>query len=85
MPRKSEIKVYLPTKMVGELESLKRAGVRSKFIATAIRNHLDKMEEYDIWQTETVDVLNEAVVRIRRLEQRDREDAIMEFIKRCLQ
>ena len=84
MSRKSEIKVYLPTKMVGELESLKRAGVRSKFIATAIRNHLDKMDEYDIWQVETVDVLNEAVARIRRLETVDRDNAIIEFVKRCL-
>lgn len=70
--------------MVGELESLKRAGVRSKFIATAIRNHLDKMDEYDIWQVETVDVLNEAVARIRRLETVDRDNAIIEFVKRCL-
>ena len=84
MARKQEIKVYLPTKMVGELESLKRAGVRSKFIKEAIRFRLDKKDEYDIWQVETVDVLNEAVSRIRRLEDEDREDAIMEFIKRCL-
>lgn len=84
MSRKSEIKVYLPTRMVGELESLKRAGVRSKFIHDAIRFRLDKEDEYEIWDVETVDVLNEAVARIRRLEVVDRDVAIMEFIKRCL-
>ena len=42
MSKKTEIKVYLPTKMVGELESRKRSGVRSKFIAQAIREKLDR-------------------------------------------
>jgi metal-responsive CopG/Arc/MetJ family transcriptional regulator len=45
MSRKSEIKVYLPIKMIGELESRKRAGERSKFIETAIRNRLNKFED----------------------------------------
>lgn len=42
MSKKTEIKVYLPTKMVGELESRKRSGVRSRFIAQAIREKLDR-------------------------------------------
>jgi hypothetical protein len=74
----------MPTKMVGELESRKRAGVRSKFICDAIRNELDKRNEYDIWQEETVDVLNEAVSRLRRLGEEDREIALIQFMKRVL-
>ena len=45
MSKKQEIKVYLPAKMVGELESRRKAGVRSKFIADAIRGKLDKRSE----------------------------------------
>tara|TARA_R100000654_G_scaffold36569_1_gene62222 strand:+ start:262 stop:528 length:267 start_codon:yes stop_codon:yes gene_type:complete len=42
MSKKTEIKVYLPTRLVGELESRKRSGVRSKFIAEAIREKIDR-------------------------------------------
>ena len=35
MARKQEIKVYLPERLVGELEGRKRLGTRSKFIEMA--------------------------------------------------
>ena len=40
MSQKSEIKVYLPLKLIGELEGKKRAGMRSKFIEKAINEKL---------------------------------------------
>ena len=52
MSKKQEIKVYLPAKMVGELESRRKAGVRSKFIADAIRAKLDKRSESSPWDFE---------------------------------
>jgi len=42
---KSEIKVYLPIIMIGELERQKRAGHRSKFIEQAIREKLDRRDK----------------------------------------
>ena len=42
---KSEIKVYLPIKMIGELERKKQAGQRSRFIEQAIREKLDRREK----------------------------------------
>ncbi len=53
MSQKSEIKVYLPIKMIGELESRKRNGERSKFIETAIRNRLNKFEELTLKDVST--------------------------------
>ena len=44
MPRKSEIKVYLPERLVGELEGRRRMGTRSKFIENAINRYLRKVE-----------------------------------------
>lgn len=44
MPRKTEIKVYLPERLVGELEGRKRMGTRSKFIEQAIQDKLKKLE-----------------------------------------
>jgi metal-responsive CopG/Arc/MetJ family transcriptional regulator len=52
MSKKQEIKVYLPAKMVGELESRRKAGVRSKFIADAIRGKLDKRSQSSPWDFE---------------------------------
>ena len=46
MRQKVEIKVYLPYMMIGELESLKRSGRRSKFIEDAIRAKLDGEEAF---------------------------------------
>ena len=42
MSEKTEIKVYLPTRLVGQLDSRKRAGVRSKFIKEAIDEKLNR-------------------------------------------
>ena len=44
MARKSEIKVYLPERLVGELEGRRRMGTRSKFIENAINRYLRKVE-----------------------------------------
>ena len=46
MRQKIEIKVYLPYMMVGELESMKKRGMRSKFIESAIRTKLDGEESF---------------------------------------
>ena len=45
MSQKSEIKVYLPTKLVGELETRKKAGIRSKFIKEAIQEKLNRRQD----------------------------------------
>jgi metal-responsive CopG/Arc/MetJ family transcriptional regulator len=45
MSRKSEIKVYLPPRLVGELEGRKRMGTRSLFIQRAIDSYLRKTEK----------------------------------------
>lgn len=44
MPKKQEIKVYLPTILVGELEGRRRMGTRSLFIQQAITDKLRKMD-----------------------------------------
>ena len=44
MGRKSEIKVYLPERLVGELEGRRRMGTRSKFIENAINRYLRKID-----------------------------------------
>ena len=84
MSRKREIKVYLPEKMVGELEGRKRLGTRSKFMQEAIQFRINKVQEFDIWQLETMEILDEAVSRIRRLEPESKDDAIIEFLKRVM-
>jgi len=45
MSKKHEIKVYLPPRLVGELEGRKRMGTRSKFIENAINSYLRKTEK----------------------------------------
>jgi len=44
MPYKTEIKVYLPVKLVGELESYKRNNARSNFIEKAIVEKLNGLQ-----------------------------------------
>ena len=46
MARKQEIKVYLPERLVGELEGRKRLGTRSKFIEMACNLALRKQENF---------------------------------------
>jgi len=53
MRNKIEIKVYLPIKMVGELESRSKNGVRSKFIEAAIRARIDDEEAFKVSDIET--------------------------------
>ena len=47
MRKKIEIKVYLPYLMVGELETARKKGLRSKYIEEAVRNRLDGEEAFD--------------------------------------
>ena len=74
MSKKSEIKVYLPTKMIGELESRKRAGIRSKFIEKAIRKSLDDDGNYHIDEEDFMTVIDECVVRMRGLRIRNEKE-----------
>jgi hypothetical protein len=85
MSNKTEIKVYLPTKMVGELEVQKKAGVRSQFIREAIRFKLDGEAEYDIRDVSTEEVLDSSVYRLRALTEESRNFALVELIRRVLQ
>ncbi len=57
MRNKIEIKVYLPMKMVGELESKSKNGVRSKFIESAIRARIDGEEDFKVSDVPTRNLL----------------------------
>ena len=48
MAYKTEIKVYLPVKLVGELERYKRTGTRSQFIEKAIEQKLQATEGFTL-------------------------------------
>jgi len=54
MSYKTEIKVYLPVKMVGELERYKRTGSRSSFVEKAVRRKLDGLEEHSMSDTSMI-------------------------------
>lgn len=51
MVYKTEIKVYLPVKLVGELERYKRTGKRSEFIQLAIESKLQNLEDVSLADT----------------------------------
>ena len=53
MRKNMEIKVYLPVKLVGELEAKKRAGTRSRFIREAIQEKISRVEKatLDDWKS----------------------------------
>jgi len=57
MRNKIEIKVYLPIKMVGELEERNKRRVRSKFIEASIRSKLDASEEFSLIDISTRQLL----------------------------
>lgn len=57
MARKQEIKVYLPERLVGELEGRRRLGTRSKFIESAINNYLRKQEKFSPYDCTLVHIL----------------------------
>ena len=54
MSYKTEIKVYLPVKMVGELERYKRTGSRSSFVEKAIRRKLDGLDTISMHDTSMI-------------------------------
>lgn len=66
MARKAEIKVYLPDKLVGELEERRKAGVRSRFIEKAIRKALRGQNDIDLWDIELHELIK--IVRARCFE-----------------
>ena len=53
MRKKIEIKVYLPYLMVGELESKRKNGLRSKYIEEAVRNKLDDEASFELKDVDT--------------------------------
>lgn len=57
MGRKQEIKVYLPPKLIGELEGRKRMGTRSKFIQNALEKYLRQRAEISPYDFSTVQLL----------------------------
>ena len=63
MRQKIEIKVYLPYMMVGELESLKRSGQRSKYIEQAVRARLDGEDAFRVQDIPTRRILAMAMAR----------------------
>lgn len=85
MSQKSEIKVYLPTKLVGRLEEKKKAGIRSKFIKDAIIARLDKESEYDLWDINDAEIFDEAVSRLRRLDGTNFESTLAYLLRRIYQ
>tara|TARA_R100000963_G_C4569879_1_gene55207 strand:- start:126 stop:371 length:246 start_codon:yes stop_codon:yes gene_type:complete len=74
MQRKTKINVLLPIRLVGELDSLSRAGKRSTFIEQAIR---DKLSD------EVHPRLSEIPTRSILVALSHRED-MSEFLQRCL-
>lgn len=54
MAYKTEIKVYLPVKLVGELERYKRTGTRSQFIEKAISEKLSGIEGHKMSDTQMI-------------------------------
>ena len=73
MAKKTEIKVYLPAHLVGQLETRRKAGVRSKFIQTAIQKLLDKDLNYEIEDEDFQTIIDHAVYRLRGLKNRNAE------------
>ena len=63
MRQKIEIKVYLPYMMIGELEIMRRANKRSKFIEDAIRARLDGEEAFRVQELPTRRILAMAMAR----------------------
>lgn len=57
MRKKIEIKVYLPYLMVGELESKRKNGLRSKYIEEAVRNRIDNEKAFDFKDISTLRLL----------------------------
>tara|TARA_R100001443_G_C3358370_1_gene178495 strand:- start:2722 stop:2967 length:246 start_codon:yes stop_codon:yes gene_type:complete len=75
MQRKTKINVLLPIRLVGELDSLSRAGKRSTFIEQAIK---DKLNE------ETYPRLSEIPTKQILVALTHRED-ISEFVRKTVQ
>ena len=61
--------------MVGELESKRKIGKRSKFIEEAIRNRLDGEEKFDLW-----DVDDKEILQMARLVAHRKEDNVLKTI-----
>ena len=82
MSHKSEIKVYLPQTMIGELERKKSAGLRSRFIQQAIREELDRREKATLMDWEPYVLISNA---IHRLDDRNQtEDIYLDLLQLVL-
>lgn len=80
MRYKSEIKVYLPIQMIGELEQKKKYGKRSEFIEKAIRDRLDDERSFSLADVETKYIM--AVLTSRLTDRNDAQAYILQEMLR---
>jgi hypothetical protein len=64
MRNKIEIKVYLPIKMVGELETRNKSRLRSKFIEESVRASLDGEAAFELKHIETKKIAQTLFARL---------------------
>lgn len=67
MSGKTEIKVYLPSRLVGQLDSRKQAGIRSKFIKEAIEEKLKRRSEASPWDFDLIHLLATCRDKVQKL------------------
>lgn len=79
MRKKIEIKVYLPYEMVATLESRRKANNRSKFIEDAIREKLDRKDEFDKSMLTDREIYTLMYTRIR-----DKDDVLTGVVRQYL-
>ena len=79
MRNKTEIKVYLPIKMVGELERHRVNGNRSNYIEKAIRAKLDGEDAFSF-----SDISNRQLMAMLHSRLSERNDASAHILKEML-
>lgn len=79
MRNKTEIKVYLPIKMVGELERHRQNNNRSYFIEKAIRARLDDEDAFSF-----SDISNRQLMAMLHSRLSERNDASAHILKEML-
>ena len=84
MDRKTKINVLLPMKMVGELENLSKQGLRSDFIAKAIRTKLDGGTAFNLADISTRQLMAVVNNRMQEFEGAPHADILMYILNREL-
>lgn len=79
MRNKTEIKVYLPIKMVGELERHRVNGNRSNFIEKAVRARLDDEDAFSF-----ADITNRQLMAMLHARLGERNDAAAHILREML-